>query len=84
MSVTAAVETTNDHSEERVALRDLDATDDGEAVTGLWVDEVTLGDWRIIRLEIEGPFRKERYTADLHRETICVPRSRAPTLLTTR
>jgi predicted ribosomally synthesized peptide with SipW-like signal peptide len=53
MSVTATVEAANDYWKEQVTLEDLEATADGEAVTGLQVNDVKPGDWGIICFEID-------------------------------
>jgi predicted ribosomally synthesized peptide with SipW-like signal peptide len=53
MSVTATVEAASDYWEEQVTLGDLEATADGEAVTGLQVEDVKPGDWGVVCFEIE-------------------------------
>jgi len=53
MSVTASVEAANDYWAEKVDLGELEATADGEAVTGLQVEDVKPGDWGIICFEFD-------------------------------
>ncbi|QLH76941.1 hypothetical protein HZS55_06370 [Halosimplex rubrum] len=51
MSVTASIEAANEYWAEQVDLEELEATADGEAVTGLQVSDVKPGDWGIICFE---------------------------------
>jgi predicted ribosomally synthesized peptide with SipW-like signal peptide len=53
MQVTASVEAANDYWDDQTTLGDLEATADGEAVTGLQVDDVKPGDWGIICFDID-------------------------------
>jgi predicted ribosomally synthesized peptide with SipW-like signal peptide len=53
MSVTATVEAANDYWAEQVDLAELEATADGEAVTGIQVQDVKPGDWGIICFEFD-------------------------------
>ncbi|QLH76942.1 hypothetical protein HZS55_06375 [Halosimplex rubrum] len=52
MSVTASIEAANEYWAEQVDLEELEATADGEAVTGLQVSDVKPGDWGIICFDI--------------------------------
>jgi predicted ribosomally synthesized peptide with SipW-like signal peptide len=53
MQVTASVEAANDYWAQQTNLGELEATADGEAVTGLQVDDVKPGDWGIICFDID-------------------------------
>jgi len=53
MSVTASVEAANEYWADQVTLEELEVTADGEAVTGLQVEDVKPGDWGIICFEFE-------------------------------
>ena len=53
MSVTASVEAANEYWAEQVDLAEFEATADGEAVTGLQVEDVKPGDWGIICFEFD-------------------------------
>ncbi|QLH81243.1 SipW-dependent-type signal peptide-containing protein [Halosimplex pelagicum] len=53
MSVTASVEAANEYWAEQVDLAELEATADGDAVTGIQVSDVKPGDWGIICFEFE-------------------------------
>ncbi|WP_436909659.1 SipW-dependent-type signal peptide-containing protein [Halosimplex marinum] len=53
LSVTASVEAANEYWAEQVDLAELEATADGEAVTGIQVSDVKPGDWGIVCFEFE-------------------------------
>lgn len=53
MEVTASVEAANEYWADQTDLAELEATADGEAVTGLQVEDVKPGDWGIICFDID-------------------------------
>ena len=68
MTVTASVEAANDYWVESANLEELDVTADGEAVTGLQVEDVKPGDWGVICFDFgvaENPAYIQTTTANL-------------------